>query len=185
MFDERIKKFETMMEDKISYFFKEWLIANGFFSAPASAEHHGAYEGGLFDHSYTVTEALVNLTEKLKLNWNNPRSPYIVGMFHDLCKIDNYNKIYDGTYEYNNDNLLSGHYEYNKDSLIPGHGEKSITYLQQHIKLTQEEILCIRWHMGAFDDKENWKYYSKSVNKYPNVLYTHTADMIASQVLEV
>ena len=50
------------------------------------------------------------------------------------------------------------------------------------LKLTDEEIACIRWHMGAFDEKENWKHYSYAVSQYPNVLYTHTADMIASQI---
>ena len=48
-----------------------------------------------------------------------------------------------------------------------------------------EEIMCIRWHMGAFDERENWKYYSAAVKKYPNVLYTHVADMTASQIIGV
>jgi len=50
------------------------------------------------------------------------------------------------------------------------------------MKLTPEEVMCIRWHMGAFDEKHNWKYYTAAVKKYPNVLWTHTADMIASQM---
>lgn len=45
--------------------------------------------------------------------------------------------------------------------------------------------MCIRWHMGAFDERENWKYYSAAVKKYPNVLYTHVADMTASQIIGV
>lgn len=39
----------------------------GFFLAPASTKFHGAYSGGLFDHSKAVTEQLVNLTERLGL----------------------------------------------------------------------------------------------------------------------
>lgn len=54
-----------------------------------------------------------------------------------------------------------------------------------HIQLTDEELYCIRWHMGAFDDTENWKYYSGAIEKYPNVLYTHTADMVAAKILKV
>ena len=53
------------------------------------------------------------------------------------------------------------------------------------MKLTEEEVACIRWHMGAFDDQKFWNYYTAAVKKYPNVLWTHTADMIASQVLGV
>ena len=48
--------------------------------------------------------------------------------------------------------------------------------------LTEEEKLCIRWHMGAFDDKENWNCYGAAIEKYQNVLWTHTADMVAARV---
>jgi len=171
--------FTEMVANYITNEFYDWLIDNGFFTAPASAGHHGAVEGGLFDHSLKVTESLIMLTNNLNLHWDNSRSPYIVGMFHDLCKIDAYKKQ---LFPLNSSTPM---YEYNKDFLVPGHGDKSVMYLAQHMQLTEEEIMCIRWHMGAFDDKENWKYYSAAVRKYPNVLYTHTADMIASQVLEV
>jgi len=49
----------------------------------------------------------------------------------------------------------------------------------------EEELLCIRWHMGAFDDKENWNSYGRSVTEYPNVLFTHTADMIAARIMRI
>ena len=50
------------------------------------------------------------------------------------------------------------------------------------LELTEEEKMCIRYHMGAFTDQKEWEYYSRAVNLYHNVLYTHTADMIASQI---
>lgn len=53
------------------------------------------------------------------------------------------------------------------------------------VSLTEEERLCIRWHMGAFDNKENWNCYGAAIEEYPNVLWTHTADMVASRVLGV
>jgi hypothetical protein len=152
--------------------FCDWLVDNGFFTAPASANHHGNHEGGLFEHSCTVAETLADLTKDNDLHWASSRSPYIVGMFHDLCKIDQYVISKDG-------------YERNKKCLLDGHGDKSILLLAQHMRLTEEEVLCIRWHMGAFDDTENWKHYTAAVRKYPNVLFTHTADMIAAHVLEV
>jgi 23S rRNA maturation-related 3'-5' exoribonuclease YhaM len=40
-----------------------------FFDAPASTKRHGAYDGGLFDHSFAVAKYLVELTEKLGLTW--------------------------------------------------------------------------------------------------------------------
>lgn len=173
---ERISRFVNLMGDFVTDSFTYWLADNGFFIAPASVHHHGVHNGGLFDHSYAVTKELLNLTERLGLKWQYKRSPYIVGMFHDLCKIDNYKK--------NNDNCNEA-WEYNNASLLTGHGDKSVIMLQQHIQLTEEEMLCIRWHMGAFDDKANWNSYGRAVTKYPNVLYTHTADMIAARVLGV
>jgi len=142
----------------------------GFFDAPASSTHHGNYEGGLFNHSVSVTHALLNLTENNDLKWMRAESPYVIGMYHDLCKCDQYVQKPEGGYVYNDELLLTGH------------GEKSVILAQQMLPLTEEEILCIRWHMGAFDAEKNWKYYTAAVKKYPNVLWTHTADMIASQV---
>lgn len=48
--------------------------------------------------------------------------------------------------------------------------------------LTEEEIMCIRYHMGAFCDKSEWNDYTRAVHKYTNVLWTHQADMLASHV---
>ena len=144
----------------------------GFFTAPASTRFHGAYEGGLFDHSLEVTKTLVDLTEKLDLKWSRPISPKIVGMFHDLCKCDNY--VWD---------IETDKYKYNPDIIIPGHGEKSIIMLQKFITLTDEEIACIRWHMGAYEtDTKMWEYYGRAIEAFPNVLHTHSADMIASKI---
>ncbi|MEG2566735.1 MAG: hypothetical protein RSA84_11060, partial [Acinetobacter sp.] len=66
-----------------------------------------------------------------------------------------------------------------------GHGDKSVLMLAPWIGLTEEEIMCIRWHMGAFDEKPNWNRYSTAVKRWPNVLWTHTADMVASQIMGV
>lgn len=170
---DRMNTFVGLMMDYIPTKLYDWLNANGYFDKPASLSHHGNYEGGLFDHSFAVAKELERMTTANKLIWENPRSPLIVGMFHDLCKIDLYRPI-DCHY-----------YEYNKTSLFPGHGEKSVMLLAQHMQLTPEEVCCIRWHMGAFDDKSNWEYYSRAVQQYPNVLWTHTADMVASQVVGV
>lgn len=146
----------------------------GFFDAPASINHHGAYSGALFDHSLAVTGTLLDYTERMGLTWSNARSPYIVGMFHDLCKCDNYK-------------VVDGKWKYNPDVILPGHGEKSIIMLQNIAPdaLTDEEIACIRWHMGAFDDRNNWEYYTRAVAKFPNVMYTHAADMAAAYIVGV
>lgn len=160
----------------------DWLVSKGFFTAPASTKYHGAHEGGLFQHSAAVMKALVGLTESCHLDWQNERSPYIVGMFHDLCKIDQYRNTSYGL-------TLDGQplhnpceWEYNPHTLLKGHGEKSVMLLSQFYTLTEEEILCIRYHMGAFTPKEEWNDYTGAIHAYPNVLWTHRADMLASHV---
>lgn len=167
---DRIEEFNRFIG--FTYKSVEDLDNLGFFTAPASTRFHGSYEGGLFDHSLEVTKTLVDLTEKLDLKWSRPISPKIVGMFHDLCKCDNY--VWD---------IETGKYKYNPDIIIPGHGEKSIIMLQKFITLTDEEIACIRWHMGAYEmDTKMWEYYGRAIEAFPNVLHTHSADMIASKI---
>ena len=73
-------------------------------------------------------------------------------------------------------------YEYNTDTLLTGHGDKSVMLISEHMQLTEEEVMCIRYHMGAFTDKEERRYYTRAVNQYPNVLWTHQTDMIASHI---
>lgn len=158
--------------------FADYLIVNGFYLAPASTKFHGNYTGGLFDHSFAVMNLLVELSAKDNLKWQRAESPFIVGMFHDLCKIDSYIPMLD------DDNVVVG-WEYNPDTIIKGHGDKSIILLSQHLTLTEEEVMCIRYHMGAFVEKEEWCDYTNAVHKYPNVLWTHHADMIASHVVGV
>ena len=150
----------------------EYLDNMGFFEAPASTKYHGNYEGGLFEHSVIVTQELVNLTKKLDLKWERPQSPFIIGMLHDLCKIDNYTKKEDGSYDYN------------KDKIFTGHGSLSVARAGELFKLTEEEKACIFHHMGAYEN-DMWNEYDKAIKKYPNVLYTHTADMIASKIVGV
>lgn len=182
-------------EDLVSPDMLKYLALNHFFTAPASTKYHGNYEGGLFDHSFAVAKFLVQLTEDNHLTWKNPRSPYVVGMFHDLCKIDQYIPQYEMIEELELSSLngpkpttfvktVCG-YEYNPDTLLKGHGDKSVMLLSQFYTLTDEEIMCIRYHMGAFTDKSEWNDYTRAVRQYPNVLWTHQADMLASHVAGV
>lgn len=158
--------------------FETYLLANGFFSAPASTKYHGNHEGGLFDHSFTVMNILVELSAKNNLKWQRAESPFIVGMFHDLCKIDQYRIDNSEPYTVGE----ATRYEYRTDTDFKGHGDKSILLLCQYMKLTEEEVMCIRYHMGAFTEKDEWRDYTNAVHRYANVLWTHHADMLASHV---
>lgn len=151
-----------------------YLNFGGFFTSPASTKYHGDYEGGLYDHSRQVAIELEKMTENMGLKWKRTESPFIVGMFHDLCKCDQYKLVYD------EDNAKS-HYEHNNKMLLTGHGAKSVMILSQFMTLTEEEVLCIRYHMGAYE-KEEWNEFDAAIKRYPNVFWTHAADMVASKI---
>lgn len=153
----------------------DWLEEVGYFECPAAMKHHSNYKGGLFAHSIKVAEELQNLTDKLGLRWECSESPYVVGILHDICKIDDYKYDFE----------LLPFPEIRFDPEHSGHGMKSVMLLAGHIYLTEEEKHCIVYHMGPYTDQSEWKCYNKAIEKYPNVLYTHTADMIASKILGI
>ena len=150
------------------------LKGTSFYKMPASTRYHNNFEGGLLDHSTGVWLNLERLTSALGLEWEDPSSPFVVAILHDACKI--------GMYFYNHD---YGCWEHNPDHPI-GHGDLSLKIIEElDIELTEEEMLCIRWHMGAFDEMENWNKFTDAIHKYPNVFWTHVADMMATHIDEV
>lgn len=166
---EKLEEILGQLGDISSVSLENYLKDGGFLTAPASTKFHGNYDGGLFDHSVAVMETLVKLTHDNNLKWQRKASPYVIGLFHDLCKCDQYL-------------LLDGQYVYNDNLVLKGHGDKSVIYLSQFMTLTEEEILCIRYHMGAYE-KDDWQGYDLAIRKYPNLLYVHLADMYASKVI--
>lgn len=169
---ERIYVFKDAYGKVISDEIIAWLDEHGYFDAPASSHYHGAYQGGLVDHCINVTDKLLEYTESLSLKWSRPESPYYIGLFHDLCKMDEYEQAELGYKRVKNDSLE-----------LLGHGDKSVMKIAEILTLTEEEIYCIRYHMGAYET-DKWKQYDLAIQKYPNVLYTHTADMYASKLLD-
>ena len=166
--------------------FRIYLLNEGFLTAPASTKYHGNYPGGLFDHSYTVMNTLVDLTEKNSLQWQSKESPIVIGMFHDLCKVDQYKMVKDPFVPASEGDRLTltndYHYEYNDNQLLKGHGDKSVMILSRFMRLTEEEVLCIRYHMGAYQT-DDWAGFDLAIRKFPTTLWVHHADMIASKVI--
>lgn len=142
------------IEERLPEGFVDWLRdESDFFDAPASAAHHLSCEGGLLAHSLHVCERLLGLVrEEEALADVRDETAVLVGLFHDLCKTGTYRKGFkskkqkDGSWE------RVTCYTYDTD-LPMGHGEKSVYLLLQHgVKLTDEEALAIRWHMGGWDN---------------------------------
>jgi hypothetical protein len=164
--------------------------SSDFFTAPASARYHSAYEGGLCEHSINVYECLVAYLdrdvarEKYKLNYSE-ESIAIVALLHDLCKMNIYKVSYRNAKNEQGVWEKVPYYEFD-DSLPYGHGEKSVYMISPFMKLSREEAFAIRYHMG-FSNTENQmatNNVSKAFEMYPLAFALSTADMEATYYLE-
>lgn len=75
----------------------EWLDsdASDFFTAPSSTRFHGAYEGGLVEHSLNVYECLKDYlsrprTKDLYGMDYTPETIAVTALLHDICKVGFY-----------------------------------------------------------------------------------------------
>ena len=161
-----------------------------FFTAPASARYHGAYAGGLCEHSLNVYHCLLDylsrerVQELYGLEYSS-ESIAIVALLHDLCKIGCYKQ---GTRNVKDENgMWVAKAIWEVDEKVPlGHGEKSCIILQWYIKLTMDELLAIRWHMSGFDAAVKGGDYglSKAQDMSKLVTLLSVADIISSNLLE-
>ena len=119
----------------------EWLESTDFFTAPASTKYHGAYPGGLLhDEVFRYGQYAKYYDSKI-----------LVSLLHDVCKANMYVES-----SRNVKDPVTGTWSqvpcYTVDEQYPfGHGEKSVYLISKHIRLTDEEAMVIRWHMGGFD----------------------------------
>lgn len=164
--------------------------SSDFFTAPASARYHSAYEGGLCEHSINVYECLVAYLDrdvaKTKYNLNySDETIAIVALLHDLCKMNIYKVSYRNAKNEQGIWEKVPYYEFD-DTLPYGHGEKSVYMITPFMKLSREEAFAIRYHMG-FSNVENsmaTNNVSKAFEMYPLAFALSTADMEATYYLE-
>jgi hypothetical protein len=169
--------------------FLEYLLSktSDFFTAPASAKFHGAYEGGLVEHSINVYECLVDylLRERVKTTYKisaSNESVAIVSLLHDVCKINCYKPGTRNVKDENGKWQTVATYEF-FDDLPYGHGEKSVYIINGFMKLTREEAFAIRYHMG-FSGTEDIRNIGSSFEKFPLSFALSTADMEATYFIE-
>ena len=154
-----------------------FLEKTDFFTAPASTRFHGAYEGGLLEHSMKVYEILDKKIKQTYLDINiDDATIKIVALLHDICKL-NFYKV-----DYRNAKNELGVWEkvpyYTIEDTIPyGHGEKSVMMITEYLKLTAEEKYAIRWHMGFTEPKEVYNTIGAAFKKYPLALLLYEADL--------
>lgn len=167
----------------------EWLDsdASDFFTAPSSTRFHGAYEGGLVEHSLNVYECLKDYlnrprTKELYGMDYTPETIAVTALLHDICKVGFY------AVDYRNAKNEQGVWEkvpyYTvRDTLPYGHGEKSVYMIQSFMRLTRDEAFAIRYHMG-FSGNEDKNSVGRALEIFPLALAVNVADMEATYYLE-
>lgn len=167
----------------------EWLDsdASDFFTAPSSTRFHGAYEGGLVEHSLNVYECLKDYlnrprTKELYGMDYTPETIAVTALLHDICKVGFY------AVDYRNAKNEQGVWEkvpyYTvRDTLPYGHGEKSVYMIQSFMRLTRDEAFAIRYHMG-FSSNEDKNSVGRALEMFPLALAVNVADMEATYYLE-
>lgn len=166
----------------------DFLEKSDFFTAPASTRFHGAYKGGLLRHSLNVYECLVEylarerVREKYGMEFSE-ESAAIVALLHDVCKVNFYTISMR-----NSKNEQTGQWEkvpyYTINDTLPyGHGEKSVYMVSGFMRLTRDEAMAIRWHMG-FSGVEDKNTIGRALEMYPLAFALMVADMEASYFLE-
>ena len=141
---------------------------------PRSNKFHHTQPGDLMRHSLEVALYLTEATRHMNLVWQrdmlkfNPMfSPFYIGLFHDLCAV--------ATHDYKTGKRIPG---------VEGHGDLSVRLVEDlfpWIELNEEEKVCIENHMGVYGlDREGMDRYNDLCKQYPNLLYTHLADMMSA-----
>ncbi len=187
---ERFKElFTTNIKREGSDKLLEYLLGpnSDFATAPASTRFHGAYEGGLLEHSLNVYECLCDYLKRSRVKDTygmeySDESIAIAALLHDVCKICCYKK---GTRNVKDENGVWQKvptYEYD-DKLPYGHGEKSVYIISGYMKLTREEAFAIRYHMG-FSGNDDERNVSSAFEMFPLAFALSVADSEATFFIE-
>lgn len=163
----------------------DWLVGQSdFFTAPASTMFHGNYEGALCEHSINVYELFKEKNERYDLGLSED-SIRVMGLTHDICKANFYKRSSRNKKDEDTGKWYSIPWYDIEDGFPMGHGEKSVIMLRCYIPLNTEEMLGIRWHMGGYEPESNYKSLNAAWDKYKSGACLHTADLEASNLLEI
>lgn len=167
-----------------------WIESSDFFAAPASTRFHLSSHGGLLEHSLHVFERMKAICANeatITPGFNEPSMETIAvcGLLHDICKANFY------AVEMRNRKNDQGRWEqypfYVVDDKLPyGHGEKSVYIISGFMRLSREEAMAIRWHMGFADNDFRGGGYSvgNAFEKFPLAVLLHIADLQATYLDE-
>lgn len=182
----------------------EWLEGSDFFMAPASAQYHCDFAGGLCYHSLNVYDTLVKLCNSLATNYSveedgdsaseivtpmySDDTIKVVALLHDISKANFYE-----SYRRNVKNEETGKWEEvqafrtrdaNNRFIYGNHEQNSEFMVRTFIPLNLEQSSAILHHHMA----QGWDSIKEVpvdiIKRYPLSLLLHMADMYATFVIE-
>lgn len=158
-----------------------WLASTDFFEAPASTRYHSNFEGGLCEHSLNVYEIFKKKCMDTDIGLAD-ENIIIAALLHDICKANFY--VVSSRNVKKDNKWVQVPYYTVEDQTPLGHGEKSCLILQSFIRLTKDELYCIRWHMGGYENPSNYNSISAAWNICKAGVLLHTSDLEASYLME-
>lgn len=192
-----------------------FLETSDFFVAPASTQYHGSYEGGLCEHSLNVYNNLLTIVdsfgtvhtvkkseteEGIEVEENIISRKYsddtlkIVGLLHDLSKVNFYQKCIQNKKVYSDTGSKydeAGKYDWvpvscykvieAKDRMLAGNrGMNSFLLVSRFIPLSHEELVAVVNQAAGTDKIENTEDLPAILSKYNLTVFLHMADNVAT-----
>jgi hypothetical protein len=196
-----------------------FLEGSDFFNAPASTQYHSSFKGGLCQHSLNVYSNLIKIVgtfatehtvitstteDGIETEENIVKPKYssdtlkIVGLLHDLSKVNFYEKYIQNKKLYSPDGSKydeMGKYDWvsvesykvveSKDRMLAGSkGMNSFLLVSRFIPLEHEEVVAIVNQYAGSDKAENTEDLPSILNKYNLTVYLHMADTISTYCTE-
>lgn len=160
----------------------DWLSKADFFTAPASTKYHGAYAGGLCQHSLDVYDFALKLAPLCEKPLET-ESLAISALFHDLCKVNFYKT------DMRNQKTESGwvsvpYYTIEEKFQYGGHGSKSVFLVERFMRLTLDEAVAINCHMGFSEGGNAVMNVGHAYESCPLAWIIHAADEAAAYLLD-
>ena len=159
-----------------------WLNRSDFFTAPASTRYHGAYEGGLCEHSMDVYHMAVKTAQAFELELSE-ESLAVAALFHDLCKV-NFYKLDKKNQKINGVWQEVPYYTIEEKFPFGGHGGKSDYLVQQFMKLKTDEAAAINCHMGSTPGGDAVRDSGNAYQAFPLAWVIHVADEASAYLLD-
>ncbi len=163
---EQVNDFLDILENKTN-----WL------TAPASTIYHLDREGGLIEHSISVTKTLLKLKNVLAPEISD-ESCVIIGLFHDVGKVGLPGKPY--YIKLRTPTRNGKKYIINRELATMGVATRSLMLISKYISLSEDEAQAIAYHDGQYiPEGRTIAHKEKALT-----LLIHYADYWTAHILE-